>query len=298
MLTKLSRSVQRINPPASLFKGVSIADGFAPDNIVVFKRTDPAELVPAGVSHNYHHRFVFLTLIRGAGRVRVGSRSHALVPGESILIFPFQFHHFMDLDGDEIEWLFITFESLVDVRIQALKDTPKVNSERSIKLLESFIQHSSDFRSGKVNLYDSLLLAVELAEILQRMISLKSVPKNRQATRSKDENRDHLLESINAYIRDHLHSKFTLDDLAEELKYSASHLRAVFRESIGLSLGRYIRESQLSHAAQLLQTSQLSVSEIAERCGFQSVHAFSRAFKSTYGVGPKVYSQGNWDTSL
>lgn len=56
-----------------------------------------------------------------------------------------------------------------------------------------------------------------------------------------------------------------IGDLAESPGYSVSCLRAVFREWLGVSLGKYIRESRLSEAAQLLQDPSLKVTEVAER---------------------------------
>ena len=100
-----------------------------------------------------------------------------------------------------------------------------------------------------------------------------------------------ILEKINAYVRQHLKEAATIGDLAQELGYSVSHLRAVFRNQLGVSLGKYIRESRLSEAASLLQSTSKNVSEVVEECGFKSSFAFSRAFKKAYGVAPKAYSR-------
>jgi len=92
-------------------------------------------------------------------------------------------------------------------------------------------------------------------------------------------------------VRENLHRAVTIGDLAEELGYSVSHLRAVFRDRLGVSLGRYMRESRLSEAAKLLQNSEFNVGEIGERCGFESLYAFSRAFRKAYGLPPRSYRQ-------
>jgi AraC-like DNA-binding protein len=83
----------------------------------------------------------------------------------------------------------------------------------------------------------------------------------------------------------------TISEIATDLGYSVSHLRAVFRDRLGVSLGRYMRESRLSQAAQFLQKSDLSVSDIGEKCGFESLYAFSRAFRKAYGIPPRTYRQ-------
>jgi AraC-like DNA-binding protein len=120
---------------------------------------------------------------------------------------------------------------------------------------------------------------------------LPEIPRERRDIHSSDDIRDVILENINRYVRDHLHRAVTIGNLAEDLGYSISHLRAVFRDRLGVSLGRYMRESRLSEAAKLLQASEFNVSEIGEKCGFESLYAFSRAFRKAYGLPPRAYRQ-------
>ena len=123
------------------------------------------------------------------------------------------------------------------------------------------------------------------------MLSTLTLPAERIDIHSSDDVRDVILESINRYVRANLSRAVTISDIAEELGYSVSHLRAVFRDRLGVSLGKYIRESRLSEAAQLLQSGTLTVSDIGERCGFESLYAFSRAFRKAYGIPPRSYRQ-------
>src|SRR4030095_9398868 len=67
--------------------------------------------------------------------------------------------------------------------------------------------------------------------------------------------------------------------------------RSLLRDLLGVSIGRYMRESRLSEAAKLLQNSEFNVSEIGEKCGFESLYAFSRAFRKAYGLPPRAYRQ-------
>jgi len=97
-------------------------------------------------------------------------------------------------------------------------------------------------------------------------------------------------KTSNRYVREHLSQAVTISDIAGELGYSVSHLRAVFRDRLGVSLGRYMRESRLSEAAQLLQRSEFNVSEIGERCGFESLYAFSEPSASLRHP-PRTYRQ-------
>ena len=85
---------------------------------------------------------------------------------------------------------------------------------------------------------------------------------------------------------------WTVGLLAEELAVSRSVLAAKFSERLGQSPMRYIALWRGQLASHLLQTTDLPVSAIATRVGYESEPAFSRAFKRSAGMAP-----GAWRTT-
>ena len=82
-----------------------------------------------------------------------------------------------------------------------------------------------------------------------------------------------------------------IKEIARGLGISQSHLRARFRASCGVSLGRHLRRLRLERACGLLRLTPNRVSEIAEQCGFNSIYSFSRAFRAAYQLSPMAYRQ-------
>ena len=64
-------------------------------------------------------------------------------------------------------------------------------------------------------------------------------------------------------------------------------LRLLFRKFTGHSLGRYLRIRRLTQATALLRSSALNIKEIAERCGYDSIASFCRAYKRESGFTPQ-----------
>ena len=278
-----------LEPPKDLFSGLSLKGAFAPDNILFFRRTHTSDFRPEGVSNNFHHRFELVVVIRKEGPARIGNHSHILSPGEGILIFPNQFHHYMDVEEGELEWLFITFELGNARELEVLRDRPRIFDKETLQLLETIIRYQGRMKNRRAD--HILEVSFELSRILTKMISLPVIPEKRRNIHGTDDVRDVILERINSIVRENLDRQITLADLAEETGYSVSYLRAIFRDRLGASLGKYIRESRLSRAAQLLQSGRVSITEVAGETGFDSLFAFSRAFKNAYGVSPKAYSK-------
>jgi len=105
--------------------------------------------------------------------------------------------------------------------------------------------------------------------------------------------RDVILENIKSLRpRTSQPGRHDLGHRRAELGYSVSHLRAVFARRLGVEPGPlHARNRACRRPAQLLQRSEFNVSEIGERCGFESLYAFSRAFRKAYGIPPRTYRQ-------
>ena len=97
----------------------------------------------------------------------------------------------------------------------------------------------------------------------------------------------HALEIVESKLAD---PDFSVEELARELGMSRVHLYKKLQALTGKSPIEFIRTLRLQHAAQLLERSQLTVSEIAYKVGFNNPKYFARYFKEEYKVLPSVYS--------
>ncbi|MCP4102178.1 MAG: helix-turn-helix transcriptional regulator [Lentisphaerae bacterium] len=80
-----------------------------------------------------------------------------------------------------------------------------------------------------------------------------------------------------------------LSEIAKSNSVSESHLRALFRRRMGIGIGGFLMNTRMSIAANLLKRSKVNIAEIASRCGFSGVYAFSRAFKKYHGISPMEF---------
>jgi AraC-like DNA-binding protein len=203
------------------------------------------------------------------------------------LIFPHQFHHYLEIESDEINWLFITFELAKPELVQALLNSPRIVGAAEEELLQAMMK---DYLSQAPAAERSFRVIVQVSEFLRRLLGTRTA----DAAVSRDDGaadpKGAILLSINRYVRAHINQPLTIADLARHTGYSISHLRAVFRKELGVSLGGYMRDSRLSLAAAMLtEENRGSIESIAKACGFVSIFAFSRAFKNAMGVSPRVY---------
>lgn len=105
-------------------------------------------------------------------------------------------------------------------------------------------------------------------------------------------NKPHYSKSISQcidYIYYHLHDRFKVKDLAECVGLNVNYLSTRFKKETGMSIIDYIIEKRLNSAANLLQYSDMSCSDIAYTLAFGSQSHFTQMFHKKFGITPKKY---------
>lgn len=97
---------------------------------------------------------------------------------------------------------------------------------------------------------------------------------------------DTLQNRIDDYLMKHLSEGIDIDALAEECLVSRSSLDKKIRKAHGISTSEFIRNFKLAKARHLLENSQLSVKEISQLTGFNSLSYFSTCFSKRFGIAP------------
>jgi AraC-like DNA-binding protein len=85
---------------------------------------------------------------------------------------------------------------------------------------------------------------------------------------------------------------WTLDDLAREVGQSRSVLADRFTHFVGVPPMQYLAQWRMQLAATFLSSTTMSLAEIADRVGYGSETALSRAYKRWVGVAPAEWRRG------
>ena len=97
------------------------------------------------------------------------------------------------------------------------------------------------------------------------------------------------VERAKDYVRKHYREKIYLDDIADSIGISPTHLSKLFKKETGQCLQDYINEERVFRAANLLMYSELALMEIAEYVHFPSQSYFGKIFKQFKGVSPRIF---------
>ena len=90
-------------------------------------------------------------------------------------------------------------------------------------------------------------------------------------------------------MREDVRGELSLTDFAQSVNLSVWRLCHIFKSDVGMPPIRYLRLLRMERAKGLLESSFLSVKEIAYQVGLNDESHFVRDFKSTYGYSPALY---------
>jgi transcriptional regulator GlxA family with amidase domain len=93
------------------------------------------------------------------------------------------------------------------------------------------------------------------------------------------------------FMKTNLHRNLTPIEIAQSVRLSPSRLRELFRNQTGISLKLYRRELRLERAKHLLETTFLSVKEVAASVGIHGLSHFVRDFERAYQMTPARYAE-------
>ncbi len=118
------------------------------------------------------------------------------------------------------------------------------------------------------------------------LASLKYINQFREIKKAKET--DVIQKSI-IYMKDHLETKISLEDIARHAGYSASHFGTFFAQKTSYAPMEYYNQLKIQRACSYLQFSDMKIKEIAFRLGYYDQFHFSKAFRQEMEITPKEY---------
>ena len=85
--------------------------------------------------------------------------------------------------------------------------------------------------------------------------------------------------------------KLRLRDMAALSGYSMNYIKYMFKDHIGTSIGRFIKDVYLNHAARELFNKDTKILSVALNAGYGSQQSFSRAFRNKYKLSPTEFRE-------
>ena len=165
-----------------------------------------------------------------------------------------------------------------------------------------------DLISTMIKTMDSLLAGEEDAELwariepVARLTACRSLERLQQEMKTiltevcrhvrgrRTSHTEHLRQAIVEYIESHCYERnLGPEAVADHVQRNSAYIGRFFREQFGVGISSYIKNLRVAEAKHLIETTELTVREIAARTGFADSNALIRGFKEHEGITPGEY---------
>lgn len=248
----------------------------------------PSDSSPGGKLKAHIHRpeeYHYIYVLEGGERICIGNDAFEMQPGVLYLTAPGIAHSFCAGAKEKlftIELKFMLSDPFLREKTGELPPVVEDADGQLRYLLERILKETEH-----AGLYRRELMELRLRELLYLLLRMTNGEEAAGETAGEAAMRPVLL-----YIRDHLHKTITLEDLAEAAHLEKAYFSRKFKAVSGYSPMEYLRRIRLTKAKELLRYSDMTVTQIAEALGFQSLHHFSKVFHQFVGVSPMAYKSG------
>lgn len=250
-----------------------------------------------------HHKYEIYYEIEGTRRYFIEDAAYIVNAGSVVLIGENQIHKTGAVGDGPSSRIVVNFsrEYLADVA-QAFPDVDFfsfLNEEHNHLLSNITVKQQNYIHS----ILQNLLLLYEqeetadnqatcrllLATLLLQLKAMCAIQSEQGGESGRVSNR--IVDQIQAYIAEHYAEKLTLTGIASQFYISPYYLSRLFKKSINLSLIEYINGVRIKAAQSLIEKTNESISDVAEKTGFMTTAHFRRVFKEATGLSPQQYRQ-------
>lgn len=254
----------------------------------------------------YDWRLIFIT--KGSGKIAVGEKEYIARKGSMFMFPPGTPYSYYPEESIPLTLIALSFDlSFLNITNESLplppvklfqykkdstlmpcrvSDCPIMNDVIFIDdafQYEKALTDMIDEYETKLNYYNEKMSSMLLCVIMD--IVRKSTPISNTID-------DKSIKNILGIIRENYSTKLTNTVIGKMLGYHPNHVNRLMIKHTGYSLHDYLINYRISMAINLINSTQLSLSEIATEVGFGGIAHFSACFKQKTGHSPSEYRKG------
>ena len=235
---------------------------------------------------HFHKNLELICVLSGCISVTVNGKYYAVACDHWVLITANQIHSFQ-VPADAKIWVAVFSQDHVPAFVSALKNQQGVSAvfkpDSSVRTLvmDQLMQNPGSLLMRKSCFYaacDNYLNQTELEQ--------------------KQEKASFLVGQLLDWIAEHYTENISLMQAAELFGYEYHYLSRLLNKNYAISFTALLSGYRVEHALQLLMHTDLPITEIASRSGFQSIRSFNLSFKKLTGVAPNEYRRPIDKTSI
>ncbi len=253
-------------------------------NNVGFQKCEPGHTWGCGVRDHFliHH------IVKGVGYYETNGNVYTLKAGDSFLVYPYvEIKYYADMN-DPWEYYWVGFSGADAANLMLSTDF-----SRELPLIHHPSDESSKVKRRILDIYEirgnSLAAQTEMTGKLYTALAFFI---KISGHKEKCENSyQSYVKAARNYIATNYSYGISVDEIADYVGISRSHLFRAFKTYTGESPKEYLSNYRINTACTLLRETNLSITAISKSVGFENNLYFSKAFRKIKGMSPSQYAK-------
>jgi AraC-like DNA-binding protein len=233
-------------------------------------------------------QFVLIYCIEGSGWFEIEGIRHKVAANHFFILPKDKAHSYGSNPNNSwtIYWMHFDGEK-AGFFSEGLDKPTRVSPEKDSRI-EERIHLFEEIYSTLKNGYSKNNLDYSISSLFHFLGSLKFLGAYRESIFTNQNQRDISDDAIH-FMRENLHKKLLLKDIADYIGFSASHFSSLFQKKTGYSPLNYLIQLKIQQACHYLDFSDLKINQISLMIGWDDPLYFSRIFTKTMGISPSEY---------
>lgn len=226
---------------------------------------------------HFHKNLELIYVIKGQLYVTINGVSGIVESGKMVLVLSNQIHSFEQCPESEI-WVAVFSEEYV----------PKFASAVKGKQGKSFDFVPSD---AVRELVCKHLIAEEGSLYMKKacFYAVCDCYCNSTQMESRFTKTDFVIGNLLDWVAQHYTENISLEKLSQDFGYEYHYFSRLLRQQYAISFNQLVNSYRLEAAKDMLESSELSITDVALESGFQNIRSFNHIFKTHMGMTPKQY---------
>lgn len=225
---------------------------------------------------------------RGKGTCVIDGKTYHLKKGQGFLIQPGQIGYYISDVEDEWKYCYIGFDGS---KSKFYLDQAQITRENPIFKYKLKYSLSEIVRQLIAVENDIIIRETSQMSLIYNFISrlIENAQDKNMPSRYSGERTEYYIELAASYMIKNYSIKITIQDVARHVGLNASYLGSLFKAEFGVSPQEFLRNYRLDRACELMNNPMLTIGDISRSVGYEDQLQFSKIFKKTKGVSPKVF---------
>lgn len=220
---------------------------------------------------HFHRAYEIILVEKGEMLIKIEETQYTLKAKEAVFIFPNQLHELVTVNRSTCKLLIFSPEMVGQFYSSYKQSIPKNNKINiTFDVNETCLDTIFAQKSILYKFCDKLIKSTEFEEII-----LSSKRK--------------IIQNILLYVDTHYSQDCTLKTVAHTLQYDYAYLSKLFYQYTELTFTEYLNRYRITQATYFLESTELTIKEIAHSCGYNNLRTFNRNFRNFKDSSPSDY---------